>query len=71
MDKFKANMRFCVSVFMHVCVCVGATIFKSSATTPLGSIPPRYIFANKDAQILGLKKGPARRDQEFTERSKS
>ena len=66
-DKFKANMRFCVSVFMHVCV--GATIFKSSATTSWFDSAETHIREQRCSNPW-IFPGPARRDQEFTERSK-
>lgn len=60
-----ALLRFCVYACVWVQPC------SKAQQQPLGSIPPRHIFANKDAQILGIfSRAGKRRDQALTEPSK-
>lgn len=51
------SKQTCVFAFLCLCMCVWVQPFSKAQQPPLGSIPPRHIFANKDAQILGFFQG--------------
>ena len=66
-DKFKANMRCCVSVFMHVC---GCHHFQKLSNNLLVRFRRDTYSRTKMLKSLGFFQGPNRRDQAFTEPSK-
>lgn len=63
------SKQTCVFAFLCLWMCVGATIFKSSATTSWFDSAETHIREQRCSNPW-IFPGPARRDQEFTERSK-